>query len=185
MLESKFAFSARQGVSPATVARWANADLSVMNGRLVDVERTLERLEGRNPARRRDIGPAHDRKNGSKEAQAYPSTPDTPHSRVEADRRKQVALAGLARIKFERLTGSVVDTEVAARAIQAVLDVVERRLRAIRPNLVPKLIAAAPDAEVIRVIVDDEVNAAFTELVAHSGPLSAGAILKLVTGETR
>jgi hypothetical protein len=91
----------------------------------------------------------------------------------------------LARIKFERLTGSVVDTEVAARAIQAVLDVVERRLRAIRPNLVPKLIAAAPDAEVIRVIVDDEVNAAFTELVAHSGPLSAGAILKLVTGETR
>jgi hypothetical protein len=191
-LEKQIVFAARVGVDRSQVTRWKRKGRLVLEGDLVNVEASLQRIEATRGTRH-DVTARHDAERGQSLAFALPEPADRPAvdpapADVAADpqpgmdldaigRRTRIAqmekeehVAALKRLERAQREGQLIDKgEVAGAATDAVA-VILSAAEAIPDRLAPLLIGA--DVERARAILRDEVETLLSTVSHQMGRLA-------------
>ena len=155
-------FSRLRGVNPVTVSRWARLGYIVFEGKLVHVAKSIDRLEGR-------FGETRAREANEIAAATIPPklTAKTPFTQVEASRVKENFVALSKELDYDKASGAVVDADLAAAGIAAVLLVVKNKLLGLPSRLAPALLNVT-DPEIARAALAEGVSEALEELSASA-----------------
>lgn len=97
-----------------------------------------------------------------------PKQAPDPDSKFDAERRKEIALAGLREIDHELARGSIVPIDVAAEMVVAEYAKVRTRLISIAAKVASRAAALRSPAE-IQALVAAEINEALEELTLDAG----------------
>ena len=158
MLENLSAFAVRRGVSQTTVSSWKRRGFLVMEGHLVNVEKSVAMLQRRPSNKRRDV----------KRGRSRGAT-------NEALQRRELANSKLQELKFDVASGRVIPVANVVKAIGRVLSVGRNRLLAMGSQLAPR-IAFATDPKEIRQLLEAELESILAEMSTVAGDLTPEAI---------
>lgn len=162
----------------ATCSIWKSRGLLVMEGRKVDVEKSMKSLDSRP-----NIRPPHEKRAKQAEAEVKASgglpspmlDKDTPWMLHEASRRKENFVARQRELDFDKESGKVVEIGLAAKVIADVFSTVRVKMVGLGVKLAPKLSLMA-DPEEIRDVIDAEVAKSIKELTQNGGSITADQI---------
>jgi hypothetical protein len=148
----------------------------MQNGK-IDVEKSIARLETRDPSKRRD-----------KRAPDPPPVDDkaAPLSLFEAQRVKANYDAKQRKLDYDLASGKLIQSEIADAAIASILLVVRSKLLAV-PSVVAPAVAALTEVNECRNVIDQAIREAMEEITdprLFTDAALAGRVISIVHRES-
>lgn len=182
MLETQTTFAKRRNVTIVTVARWKAAGYLVMVDGKVDVEKSNAKVDSRPSTQRRDRGVQFERLKAIAEGDAASKLPlkvdeKSQFSLIEAHRIKENYTAKLKQLEYDKESGLVVESALAAKVLAGLLNIVRGKILGLGVRLAPTLVFI-DDPEVMRAAIDGEVLQILGELSGGGGEIREDEIQK-------